>query len=161
MSASLREAAETMRMADAGTVLISDERDRLTGILTDRDIAIRAVAEGLDPFSTRVGDISSPYPETVSPGTSVREAVKLMRQLDIRRLPVTEGGRPVGIVSLGDLAILQDPASALADISAAPSTDRPSEGTMLTSEADVVVLEVDAPSSAGADMFTEGPATRR
>jgi len=163
MTASLREAANTMRMVDAGTVLISDEQDRLMGILTDRDIAIRAVADGLDPLSTSVGDISSPYPETVSPGTSIREAVKLMRQLDIRRLPVTEGDRPVGILSLGDLAIFQDPASVLADISAAPSTDRPSAAEALSVGAmgGVAVVEVDTVPSAQIDMRVEGPGNRR
>src|SRR5439155_1176769 len=93
-----------------------------------RDIAIRVVAEGRDPFTTMIGDFSTPYPATVTPGTSVRDAVKLMRERDIRRLPVVEGDLAVGIVSLGDLAILQDPASVLADISAAPSTDRGATG---------------------------------
>jgi CBS domain-containing protein len=125
MTATVGQAAETMRLIDAGTVLVADETERLVGIVTDRDIAIRAVAEGKDPGTTLVGDISSPYPATVSPTTSVREAVKLMRQHDVRRLPVVEGERPVGVISLGDLAILQDPASVLADISAAPSSDRP------------------------------------
>jgi signal-transduction protein with cAMP-binding, CBS, and nucleotidyltransferase domain len=123
-----------MRLIDAGTVLVADETERLIGIVTDRDIAIRAVAEGLDPLSTTVGDISSPYPTTVSPGTSVRDAVKLMREHDVRRLPVIEGERPVGVVSLGDLAILQDPSSVLADISAAPSTDRSVRGTRVDLE---------------------------
>jgi CBS domain-containing protein len=128
MTATVGQAAETMRMIDAGTVLVADDAQRVVGIVTDRDIAIRAVAEGRDPFKTMVGDISTPSPATVTPGTSVRDAVKLMRQLDIRRLPVVEGERAVGVVSLGDLAILQDPASALADISAAPSTDRVATG---------------------------------
>jgi CBS domain-containing protein len=124
LTATVGQAAKTMRMIDAGTVLVADETDRVVGIVTDRDIAIRALAEERDPSTTTVGEISTPYPTTVGPGTSVREAVKLMRELNVRRLPVVEGVRPVGVVSLGDLAILQDPSSVLADISAAPSTDQ-------------------------------------
>ena len=163
MTASLREAAETMRTIDAGTVLVTDERDQLMGILTDRDIAIRAVAEGLDPLSTSVGDVSSPFPQTVSPGASVSDAVKLMRELNVRRLPVTEGDRPVGIVSLGDLAILQDPASTLADISAAPSTDRASGGTVLGQEqvVDVLMVEPGAVPPTEGDVFTRSRVPRR
>src|SRR5439155_16118732 len=128
MTATVGQAAKTMRMIDAGTVLVADDVNRVVGIITDRDIAIRVVAEGRDPLTTTVGDISTPYPATVTPGTSVRAAVKLMRERDIRRLPVVEGERAVGVVSLGDLAILQDPTSVLAEISAAPSTDRAATG---------------------------------
>jgi CBS domain-containing protein len=158
MSASLQEAAATMRTADAGTVLISDEQGRLTGILTDRDIAIRGVADGLDPLSTKVADISSPYPDTISPQTSVAEAFQLMRKLDVRRLPVSEGDRAVGIVSLGDLAIMQDPSSVLADISSSPSTDRPS-GTVRSEDSEalgVTVVEEDVVSLPEIDMAAEG-----
>jgi len=129
MTATVGQAAETMRTIDAGTVLVADDVNHVVGIITDRDIAIRVVAEGRDPFTTMIGDFSTPSPATVTPGTSVRDAVKLMRERDIRRLPVVEGDMAVGIVSLGDLAILQDPASVLADISAAPSTDRGARGT--------------------------------
>jgi CBS domain-containing protein len=124
MTATVGQAAEAMRMINAGTVLVADDANRVVGIITDRDIAIRVVAEGMDPFSTAIGDVSTPSPATVTPGTSVRDAVKLMRERDIRRLPVVEGELAVGVVSLGDLAILQDPSSVLADISAAPSNDR-------------------------------------
>ena len=134
VTATVGQAAETMRLIDAGTVLVADETDHLVGIVTDRDIAIRAVAEGRDPVITLVGDISSPYPTTVTPGTSVRDAVKLMRERDIRRLPVVEDEVPVGVVSLGDLAILQDPSSVLADISAAPSSDRSVRGSRVDVE---------------------------
>jgi CBS domain-containing protein len=143
MTASLLEAAQTMREVDAGTVLVADDQEQLTGILTDRDIAIRAVADGLDPLSTRVGDVSSPFPESVSPDTSVRDAVELMRQLNVRRLPVTQGGRAVGILSLGDLAIYRDASAVLEDISTAPSTDRPAGTRPLAAGADVGVSVVD------------------
>jgi CBS domain-containing protein len=69
----------------------------------------------------RLGDICSHNLATIDVSASVKDAVKLMRERALRRLPVVEGGRPVGIVSLGDLAIERDPDSTLADISAAPS----------------------------------------
>lgn len=90
--------------------------------MTDRDITLRVVAEGKDPSSTLLGDCCSQNLITLDPNSSVDEAVKLMRDNAIRRLPVVEEGKPVGIVSLGDLAIQKDPKSVLADISeAAPS----------------------------------------
>jgi CBS domain-containing protein len=76
------------------------------------------VAEGKDPQSTTVGEILSEAPVTLSSSDSVDQAIRLMRDRAIRRLPVVEeGGRPVGIVSIGDLAIDRDPRSVLADIS--------------------------------------------
>ena len=66
-----------------------------------------------------MSDVCSSGPETIEPGASVDEALQKMRDADIRRLPVVEGGRPVGIVSLGDLAVEREPDSTLADISAA------------------------------------------
>ena len=119
-SAVVREAAETMRANDIGDVIVSDDDGRLTGILTDRDIVVRVVAEGRDPRATRIGDIASHELTAVSPDDPVGRAVELMRERAIRRLPVVEQGKPVGIVSIGDLALERDPDSALADISAAP-----------------------------------------
>jgi CBS domain-containing protein len=116
----VREAAETMRANDIGDVIVNDENGRLTGILTDRDIVVRVVAEGRDPRATRIGDIASRELTAVSPDDPVDRAVQLMRERAIRRLPVVEEGKPVGIVSIGDLALDRDPGSALADISAAP-----------------------------------------
>ena len=115
----LIDAARTMRDDDIGDVIVLDDDGGLRGIVTDRDIAIRAVAEGADPSSMTVGDICSGDVMTVSPDTDAAEAVRMMRAGAIRRLPVTEDGRPVGIVSIGDLAIERDSDSALADISAA------------------------------------------
>jgi CBS domain-containing protein/hemerythrin superfamily protein len=119
-SSSIAEAARLMREADAGAMIVVDEGEKVEGILTDRDIAIRAVAEDRDPSGTRVGEIASTDLETLSPGSSLKDAVRLMRERAVRRLPVVESGRPVGIVSIGDLAIERDPESALADISRAP-----------------------------------------
>ena len=119
-NSSIMDAAMRMREYDIGDVLIV-EQDRICGVLTDRDIVIRAFAEGLDPTLTSVGEIASSRLITVGPDDPVSRAIELMRQHSIRRLPVCQDGRPVGIISIGDLALDRDPQSALADISAAPA----------------------------------------
>lgn len=112
------EAARRMAANDSGAVIVLDN-GTVCGILTDRDIAIRLVAEDRDP-STPVADIVSDAElVTVGPDTTVDQAVQLIRGKAVRRLPVVEQGRAVGIVSLGDLAIERDEDSALADVSAA------------------------------------------
>ncbi|MFG1705680.1 CBS domain-containing protein [Nonomuraea sp. M3C6] len=110
-------AASLMRDNDAGAVIVNDN-GRMQGIITDRDIAIRVVAED-KCCQTPVREACSPYVEAIGPDTSIDQAVRLMRSHAVRRLPVVEDGRAVGIVSLGDLALERDPNSALADISAA------------------------------------------
>jgi len=118
--ASLADAAKVMDRADIGDVLIVDGTDQLCGIVTDRDIAIRAVAEGRDPNTTTVEKIMTPTVETISSSAMVREAIETMRRHDIRRLPVVDGGSPIGVVSLGDLAMSPGSRSVLADLSTAP-----------------------------------------
>ena len=81
---------------------------------------VRALAEGRDPARTTVGEICSRELTTLSPNDAIGDAEKTMRARAIRRLPVVEGGRPVGIVSLGDLAVERNPDSTLGGISAAP-----------------------------------------
>jgi CBS domain-containing protein len=115
--APVREAAQRMRDADTGDVVVL-EGGRLVGIVTDRDIAVRVVAEG-GSADTPVRDACTADPTTITPDTRIEQAVALMRDRAIRRLPVVEGDRPVGVVSLGDLAIERDEDSVLADISAA------------------------------------------
>lgn len=111
-------AAQLMRDADCGDVLVLDN-GTLTGIITDRDIAVRVVAEGKS-VDAPVGDVhSGEHVHTVGPDTSLVQAVQLMRTEAVRRLPVVENGRPVGVVAIGDLAIERDENSALADISVA------------------------------------------
>jgi CBS domain-containing protein len=117
--ASVVEAAGAMRDADVGDILVVRGSD-LIGIVTDRDIAVRMVASGRDPKSTTVGEISSGKVTAVTPDDDIDHAVSLMRENALRRLPVLDGGQPVGIVSIGDLAVERDSRSALADISAAP-----------------------------------------
>ena len=118
-SASLVEAARAMRDDDVGAVLVVD-RGRLAGIVTDRDIAVRAVADGADPQRTTVEQVCSPMPVTLTVDQTAEDAVRLAREHSVRRIPVVQDGRPAGIVTIGDLAIERDPGSALADISAAP-----------------------------------------
>jgi signal-transduction protein with cAMP-binding, CBS, and nucleotidyltransferase domain len=118
---SIGDAARAMRERDLGDVIVVDDQNALCGIVTDRDIVVRAVADDRNPSEVRLGDICSRDLTTVDASASVKDAVKLMRERALRRLPVVEHGRPVGIVSLGDLAIERDPDSALADISTAPS----------------------------------------
>ncbi|MGP3959607.1 CBS domain-containing protein [Nonomuraea sp. 3N208] len=110
-------AAALMRENDAGAVIVNDN-GRMAGIITDRDIAVRVVADEKGP-QTPVREACSPAVEAVGPDTSIDQAVQLMRSHAVRRLPVVEDGRAVGIVSLGDLALERDPNSALAGISAA------------------------------------------
>jgi CBS domain-containing protein len=118
-TSSVLEAARAMRDSNIGDVIVV-ENNKVCGIVTDRDIVIRAVAEARDPYNITLGDICSHALTTVTPTDSVDKAVQLMRDKALRRLPVVEKGQAVGIVSLGDLAVERDPESALGDISAAP-----------------------------------------
>jgi CBS domain-containing protein len=118
--ATLVEAARLMRDGDIGDVLVSRD-GALLGIVTDRDIVVRGVADGLDPRSTPVEHCCSSDLLVVEADDLVSDVVALVRDRAIRRVPVTDGGRLVGIISLGDLAREHDPDSALAEISAAPA----------------------------------------
>ena len=118
----LDEAARVMKEADIGDVVVTDGAT-LVGLLTDRDIVVRAVAERTDPGATTIGSIVTR--EVVDDRAALQsgEAVAMMRERNIRRVLVCDNERKlVGIVSLGDLAVQLDPSSALADISqAAPN----------------------------------------
>jgi CBS domain-containing protein len=114
------DAAKAMRDAGVGDVIVTKD-GTMCGIVTDRDITVRAVAEGKGATEVKLGDICSADLTCLSPGDSVADAVSLMREKAVRRLPVVDGGRAVGVVSIGDLAIERDPDSALADISEAPA----------------------------------------
>ncbi|MFI0367427.1 CBS domain-containing protein [Actinomadura sp. 1N219] len=114
--------ARAMRDEDIGAVLVIDGED-LQGLVTDRDLVIRGLAAGGDPAYAKIGAIASRATATVGPDDSLDRAAQIMRERSVRRLPVLEDGRPVGIVSIGDLAMEKDSQSALADISAArPNT---------------------------------------
>jgi len=117
------EAAVAMRDNNIGPVLVVED-GQIRGILTDRDITVEAVAAGMDTRTTKVIDLCTANVQTVTPDTPVSEAVQLMQDNSVRRLPVVENGKPVGIVSLGDLTVDLDAATAgqmIQDI----STDSP------------------------------------
>lgn len=97
------EAARAMRDEGVGDVIVVDH-DRICGILTDRDITVRGVALGRDPARIRARDICSRSVAVLDPRQTVDDAFRLMREKAVRRLPVVDDGRPVGIVSISDLA---------------------------------------------------------
>ncbi|MFC4638762.1 CBS domain-containing protein [Deinococcus hohokamensis] len=99
----LREVAGLMRDQDIGNVLVMDG-ERLSGIITDRDIVVRAVAGGED-LNAAVSGYASGDVFTMDCASDLREAARAMAERQLRRLPVTEGGQVVGIISLGDLAV--------------------------------------------------------
>jgi CBS domain-containing protein len=117
--ASIRQAAAVMRDKGIGDVLVVADGN-LRGIVTDRDIVVRALADGRQPDATAVGDVCSPELTVVDAQAQVEEAADLMGRHAVRRLPVVENNEVIGIVSLGDLARRNEPESALSDISAAP-----------------------------------------
>ncbi|MFD9634873.1 CBS domain-containing protein [Streptomyces violascens] len=100
--ASLVEAAQLMRAQDIGNVLVT-RAGRVIGVLTDRDITLRAVAEGVDPLTVSAQAVCTRSPVCVGPDDEVATAVTLMRRHAVRRLPVVAEGRPLGMVSLGDV----------------------------------------------------------
>jgi CBS domain-containing protein len=118
-STPIREAARRMRENNIGDIVV--EKDgKLCGIVTDRDIVVRAIADGKNVETAALESICSKEVTSLSPDQNDEDALRLMRQKSIRRLPVLEkNGKVVGIVSLGDLAVDKDPRSVLGQVSAA------------------------------------------
>jgi CBS domain-containing protein len=106
-SASVVDAAQLMREAHVGSLPITDG-ERLVGMITDRDITMRVVAESGDHMGTSVGDVSSRDLITVEPDRDLDEALQLMARHQVRRLPVVENGRLVGIVAQADIALSEN-----------------------------------------------------
>lgn len=104
-NATVVEAAKVMAREDVGPVPIVED-GRLVGIVTDRDIVVRVVAEGRDPNATTVKEIASTDLVTVSPDEDLDEALNLLAEHQVRRLPVVESDRLVGIVAQADIARL-------------------------------------------------------
>lgn len=100
---SLVKAAQIMRNIDVGIVPVV-EGDKLLGVVTDRDIVLRVIAEGRDVASTNVAECMTQSVITASPDMDAHEAARLMAEQQIRRLPVVENGRLTGMVAIGDLA---------------------------------------------------------
>jgi CBS domain-containing protein len=112
------DAAKVMKDHDVGSVVITDG-GQVCGIITDRDIVIRGIAEGRSPEEIKLGEACTTDLTALGPDDSIDDAIREIREKHIRRLPVVEDGRPVGILSIGDLALERDKESALAEISAA------------------------------------------
>ncbi len=121
----LLDAAKKLAELDVGSLPICGEDDRLKGMLTDRDIVVKALAQGKDPGATRAGDLGQGDGQTVTIGAddSIDEALRAMIDHKVRRLPVIDGKRLVGIISQGDVATNLDEARVgelVGAISAAP-----------------------------------------
>ena len=124
------DAAALMKQYDVGVIPIV-EGEELVGLVTDRDLVLRVIAERQIPTEVRIGDIVTRSPVTVSPDTRISEAREVMAEHKVRRLPVVKNDRLVGILSLGDLAIADASERAvgetLEEISESPSTTDVSE----------------------------------
>jgi CBS domain-containing protein len=101
---SISEAAQKMAKLDVGSLPICGEDDRLKGMITDRDIVVKVLAAGKDPQGTRAGELGEGKPVTIGADDSADEALRTMSEYKVRRLPVIDDHRLVGIVSQGDLA---------------------------------------------------------
>jgi len=97
-------AARAMKERGVGTVLVL-AAGQLSGLVTDRDITVRVLAENLDPATTRIGEICSTETAALGPDDDVDQAARLVRERVVRRIPVLQDGIPVGVVSVGDLAL--------------------------------------------------------
>lgn len=131
-AASLVEAAERLADAEAGALPVCDGDDRLVGVISDRDIVVRALAQGDDPAQACVGDCVTPEPATVAPMAPLEDALELMSEHAVRRLPVVRNGRVVGMLSEHDLALNAPPSrvgSLMGRLAAAPS-DRTSAAVL-------------------------------
>jgi CBS domain-containing protein len=107
-SETVSEAARKLAQLDVGAMPICGDDDRLKGVITDRDIVIKVVAEGRDPSEVTAGELGQGKPVTIGADDSVQEAIDVMKQHGVRRLPVIDGHELVGIVSQGDIAAEAD-----------------------------------------------------
>jgi CBS domain-containing protein len=117
----LADAARKMRDLNVGALPICGEDNRLKGMLTDRDIAVKCVAEGGDPQTVKAGELGDGKPVTIGADDSVEEALRAMKEYKVRRLPVIDGHSLVGMVSQADIAKNIDP-SRVGDVVEAIST---------------------------------------
>lgn len=106
-SATVKKACECMRERRVGAVLVTDKDKRLRGIFTGRDAVCRVLAEGRSSGQTRLADVMTLAPDTVPPGKTAIEALRLMQDGGFRHLPVIDGGKVVGIISRGDFRGLE------------------------------------------------------
>ncbi len=121
--ATLRAVARVMEEHKIGAVLVTQADGSLLGLVTDRDLAVRGMGSDRDVDKTQIAEICSTPPVKLDPTATADDAVRLMRERAVRRIPVVADGKPIGIVSIGDLARAKDPNSLLAQISAAPANE--------------------------------------
>jgi len=100
----LAQAARRMRDLDVGALPVCGDDDQLNGIITDRDIVLKCVATGGNPETVTAGDLAQGKPFTIEPDASAEQVLRVMEQHRIRRLPVIDNNRPVGMISEADLA---------------------------------------------------------
>jgi CBS domain-containing protein len=100
----LAQTARKTRDLDVGSLPICGEDNRLKGILTDRDIVVRCLADGGDPKSTKAGDLAQGKPVTIGADDTIEEAIRTMQQHQVRRLPVIDGHNLIGMLSQADIA---------------------------------------------------------
>jgi CBS domain-containing protein len=128
---SAADAAGIMLQYDVGVVPVAGEQEGLVGLVTDRDIVLRVVAERRPPTDVQLGEIATKQLVTVTPDTDLSEARDLMAAHRVRRLPVVKGGELVGILSLGDVALAtaskRAVGEALEDVSESQSTEELNE----------------------------------
>jgi CBS domain-containing protein len=105
----LVDAARLMVELDVGALPICGEDDRLKGMLTDRDIVVKCIARGGDPASATAGSLAEGKPVTIGADDDIRDALTLMEQHQVRRLPVIDGHDLVGIISQADIALSLSP----------------------------------------------------
>ena len=118
-NATVGEAARCMKERNIGDVLVTRDGE-LCGIVTDRDLVVRCLVEQEGDARNRpIGEFCTRELATLAPDTDVSEAIQVMQDRAVRRIPIVENGRPIGVVSLGDLAIARDRKSTLGEISAA------------------------------------------
>lgn len=136
----VRDAARAIAQNGIGAVVVQD-RGRVVGIVTDRDLAVRVVGQARDAFATRVADVMTPTPVTLAPDDAIDDAIAAMQQHDVRRIPLVEDERVVGIVTLDDL--LLDEAAPLDELAA------------------IVQTQIGAGGASGAGAGDRAPAYRR
>jgi CBS domain-containing protein len=100
----LLDAARKLAQLGVGSMPICGQDDRLKGMLTDRDIVVKAIAQGKDPASTRAGELGEGKPVTIGADDSLQETLHTMAQYQVRRLPVIDGHKLVGIIAVADIA---------------------------------------------------------
>ena len=126
VDSSIAEIAQSMKNLDVGSIPVCDDNKSVVGIVTDRDIVLRTVAEGDNVNKTKVGEVMSTRVISVSPETDVHEAANIMAKYQVRRLPVVENEKIVGIVAIGDFATrniyVNEAGDALSDISKSTRT---------------------------------------